>query len=223
MDEFRNDQGSQDEKDGEDAPASASSSFSSFAYEDSEQLNQENMARAKRVGTMLKKRQSSKSKSLSKKEKIEQFNNSQKRSETNIDKMLRENEERLKNVYKVQDQEIKDRILLRNKEIAEDQFIIRAHRQSKKLEQDGTLEDSSSEFDQEGYNAAINKQEVVSVAQFSMDVRPNSNDWIIGYYSTDRLKFEMITCILVMYDGVMAPFQWAYHTEDVWSPRAELA
>ena len=73
-DEFQNDQGSQDEIVDDEEVASASE-FSSFAYEDSEQLNQKNMARAKKkvekVGTMFKMRQSSKSKSLSKKEKIE--------------------------------------------------------------------------------------------------------------------------------------------------------
>ena len=68
---------------------------------------------------------------------------------------------------------------------------------------------SSSEFDEEEYIIEISKSEVSNINSFSI-ISIEENDWIIGYYSTNRLKFEFFTCILVIYDCVMAPFQWAY-------------
>ena len=69
---------------------------------------------------------------------------------------------------------------------------------------------SSSEFDEQEYIIEINKSSLrTSIDSFSI-VSIDENDWIISYYSSNRLKFEFFTCILVIYDSFMAPFQWAY-------------
>ena len=44
-------------------------------------------------------------------------------------------------------------------------------------------------------------------------------DWIISYYSQRRLLFEFITCIMVIYDCVIAPITFAYGKSDIFSPK----
>lgn len=55
---------------------------------------------------------------------------------------------------------MKEQIQLRNKEIAEDQFILNVARKHKKIDEDGNyLSSESSDFDQEAYLDDINESE----------------------------------------------------------------
>ena len=56
----------------------------------------------------------------------------------------------------------------------------------------------------------MNENSINKVDKFVDKLDPTLNDWIISYYSTNRLKFEFVTCVLIIYDAVMAPFIWAY-------------
>ena len=40
-------------------------------------------------------------------------------------------------------------------------------------------------------------------------------DFIIGHSSLNRLRFEFVTCILVIYDCIMLPFNLAFDLEKV--------
>ena len=59
--------------------------------------------------------------------------------------------------------------------------------------------------DEEDYKVhIINFQEKEDVKELDDS---NRNQWIISYYDRNRLKFDLVTCILVLYDCFMVPFK----------------
>ena len=68
---------------------------------------------------------------------------------------------------------------------------------------------SSEEIDMIAYYKAINEEKLMASEVKKKD-KVETNDWIISYYSRERLAFEFATCILVIFDCGMVPFRLAF-------------
>ena len=101
--------------------------------------------------------------------------------------------------------------------MANSNFITKMLLQSKGENPKSGLED----LDEEAYRKAL-QEEFSSSFHKDLPGVDKKNDCIISFNSVNRIRFEFLTCLLVLYDCIMLPFDIAFDSKKALHPNMEI-
>ena len=91
--------------------------------------------------------------------------------------------------------------------MAESNFITKMLKQAKEPTKDPNKDD---DYDEEAYKKALEGEQGFASGKTDECEHHKQWDFIISFNSVNRIRFEFITCLLVLYDCIMLPFDIAF-------------